>query len=203
MNTIFFLIGIATGSFLAWWWFQRWHKQQQDAFQQDCDQRVETLRRELGVAGAHGGPLVAAPEITPSQEPAPTPAPTPNPELGLVGTVPNSSPGLAESSAPRDYEATLPPTDADADDDEAPVDEAPAQSAPIPPSANGSATTETAAEVSSEPDDLKKIKGIGPVLEKKLHNLGITTFAQIAAFDATEIARIDEVLDFMGRFERE
>ena len=53
------------------------------------------------------------------------------------------------------------------------------------------------------PDNLKRIKGVGPVLEKKLHRLGITKFSQIAAFSADDIARVDDVLDFKGRIERE
>ncbi|MEM6665070.1 MAG: 50S ribosomal protein L21 [Pseudomonadota bacterium] len=52
-------------------------------------------------------------------------------------------------------------------------------------------------------DDLKKISGVGPVLEKKLNALGITQFAQVAAFTADDIARVDEVLNFKGRIERE
>lgn len=54
-----------------------------------------------------------------------------------------------------------------------------------------------------DPDDLKIIKGIGPVLEKKLHKLGIKTFAQVAALTPADIEKIDEVLDFKGRIERE
>ncbi|MCW2307616.1 30S ribosomal protein S2 [Rhodobium gokarnense] len=54
-----------------------------------------------------------------------------------------------------------------------------------------------------EPDDLKKINGIGPVIETKLNKLGITTFAQVAALSAEDIARIDEALAFKGRIERE
>lgn len=53
------------------------------------------------------------------------------------------------------------------------------------------------------PDDLKKISGVGPVLEKKLNDLGITKFDQIASFSAEEIAKVDEVLNFKGRIERE
>jgi large subunit ribosomal protein L21 len=53
------------------------------------------------------------------------------------------------------------------------------------------------------PDDLKKISGVGPVLEKKLHALGITRFDQIAAFSADDIAKVDEELNFKGRIERE
>ncbi len=54
-----------------------------------------------------------------------------------------------------------------------------------------------------KPDDLKKISGVGPVLEKKLNALGITTYAQVAAFTKAEIDQVDEVLSFKGRIERE
>ncbi len=52
-------------------------------------------------------------------------------------------------------------------------------------------------------DDLKLISGIGAVLEKKLNNLGITTFEQIAKFKKSDIKKIDEVLNFKGRIERD
>lgn len=52
-------------------------------------------------------------------------------------------------------------------------------------------------------DDLKKISGVGPKLEEKLNALGIYHFAQVAAFTDAEIARIDEVLNFKGRIERD
>ena len=54
-----------------------------------------------------------------------------------------------------------------------------------------------------EPDDLKQISGVGPVLEKKLHGLGITKFAQVAAFSADDIANVDDALSFKGRIERD
>ena len=54
-----------------------------------------------------------------------------------------------------------------------------------------------------EPDDLKKISGVGPVLEQKLHDLGVTTFAQIAKFSAKDIEKVDERLNFKGRIERD
>ena len=54
-----------------------------------------------------------------------------------------------------------------------------------------------------EPDDLKKISGVGPALEKKLHGLGVTTYAQVAAFTAEEIAKVDDALSFKGRIERD
>ncbi len=54
-----------------------------------------------------------------------------------------------------------------------------------------------------KPDDLKKISGVGPVLEKKLNALGITKYAQVAAFTKAEIDQVDDVLSFKGRIERE
>ena len=52
-------------------------------------------------------------------------------------------------------------------------------------------------------DDLKQLSGVGPALEKKLHEAGVTTFAQIAAWKADDIAAMDEKLSFKGRIERE
>ncbi len=54
-----------------------------------------------------------------------------------------------------------------------------------------------------EPDDLKLIKGVGPILEGLLHEHGIYTFAQIAALKPDEIKDLDKKLDFHGRIERE
>ncbi len=47
-------------------------------------------------------------------------------------------------------------------------------------------------------DDLTRIKGVGPKLAATLESLGVTSFAQIAAWDDAEIDRIDAQL---GRFE--
>ncbi|MDG4648817.1 50S ribosomal protein L21 [Roseibacterium sp. SDUM158017] len=52
-------------------------------------------------------------------------------------------------------------------------------------------------------DDLKKLSGVGPALEKKLNEAGVTTFAQIAAWTEADIAEFDEKLNFKGRIERE
>ncbi|MCL4119933.1 UNVERIFIED_CONTAM: hypothetical protein GTU68_001824 [Idotea baltica] len=52
-------------------------------------------------------------------------------------------------------------------------------------------------------DDLKKLSGVGPALEKKLHAAGVTTFAQVAAWTDEDVAAMDEQLSFKGRIERE
>lgn len=54
-----------------------------------------------------------------------------------------------------------------------------------------------------EPDDLKKISGVGPKIEDRLNELGIYHFSQIVAFSAEEIAMVDEKLNFKGRIERD
>ena len=52
-------------------------------------------------------------------------------------------------------------------------------------------------------DDLKKISGVGPKLEKTLNGLGIFHFYQIAAFTRENVAWVDKYLRFKGRIDRE
>ena len=52
-------------------------------------------------------------------------------------------------------------------------------------------------------DDLKKIGGVGPVLEKKLNDFGVFHYWQIAALGKDDIAKIDAELNFKGRIERD
>jgi len=52
-------------------------------------------------------------------------------------------------------------------------------------------------------DNLQRISGIGPKLEKTLHDLGFFHYDQIAAWDPSEVTWINEHLRFRGRVERE
>jgi NADH-quinone oxidoreductase subunit E len=52
-------------------------------------------------------------------------------------------------------------------------------------------------------DDLKRIKGIGPVNEGKLNALGVFHFDQIAAWGRAEIRWVGTYLAFPGRIDRE
>ncbi len=86
---------------------------------------------------------------------------------------------------------------------EAPKAEAPAEK-PAETAAPDEAPVEQAfARPEGAPDDLKRISGVGPVLEGKLNALGITRFDQIAAFTAEDIAKVDDLLNFKGRIERD
>lgn len=60
-----------------------------------------------------------------------------------------------------------------------------------------------AAKAADVVDDIKLIGGVGPALEKKLNDAGVTSLAQIAKWNAEDVARIDEVLSFKGRIDRE
>ena len=58
--------------------------------------------------------------------------------------------------------------------------------------------------MASSGDDLSRIKGIGPKLVALLQGLGVTAFAQIAAWDDAEVERIDAQLGaFAGRIGRD
>jgi small subunit ribosomal protein S2 len=72
------------------------------------------------------------------------------------------------------------------------------------PAAKAAAPTKKAAPAKkAAKDDLKKISGVGPVLEGKLNALGITSFQQIVDFTPARIEEVDSELNFKGRITRE
>ena len=54
-----------------------------------------------------------------------------------------------------------------------------------------------------KPDDLKKLKGVGPKLEATLNELGFFHFDQVASWGPQEVAWVDSRLKFKGRIERD
>ncbi|MCL9981534.1 MAG: hypothetical protein NBV60_00115 [Erythrobacter sp.] len=88
------------------------------------------------------------------------------------------------------------------------IDAAPATVKPVP-------APEPVAEVAPAPapapaaapatvDDLARIKGVGPKLVALLGELGVSSFAQIAAWTEVDVARIDGQLGrFAGRITRD
>jgi predicted flap endonuclease-1-like 5' DNA nuclease len=52
-------------------------------------------------------------------------------------------------------------------------------------------------------DDLKRIRGIGVLIEKRLNALGIARYEQIANWTSGDIDRVSQTLEFKGRIERE
>jgi predicted flap endonuclease-1-like 5' DNA nuclease len=56
----------------------------------------------------------------------------------------------------------------------------------------------------AEADDLTRIVGVGPFLEKKLHAVGIYTFRQVANLTSEDAAQVNDIIEFFpGRIERD
>lgn len=86
--------------------------------------------------------------------------------------------------------------------DARPADPAPVASSsqPVTPPPAAVATAPAPVQV----DDLKAIRGVGVKMEAKLHDLGVTSLRQVAAFTDDDIARISAGIGaFPGRIERD
>ena len=93
---------------------------------------------------------------------------------------------------------------AKADKSAAASEKAPAKKAETKAKAKAEAPAKaTEAKAAAFKDDVKLIGGVGPALEKKLHAAGVTGLKQIADWTAEDVAKMDEVLNFKGRIERE
>jgi predicted flap endonuclease-1-like 5' DNA nuclease len=63
---------------------------------------------------------------------------------------------------------------------------------------------EAPATAAPAPDDLRRIRGIGPGFERALHALGVHSYAEIASWTADDVARIGEALGIRpGRIQRD
>ncbi len=64
-------------------------------------------------------------------------------------------------------------------------------------------SAEPAAAAGGPQDDLKRIRGIGVLIEKRLNALGVGRYEQIANWTSGDIDRVSRSLEFKGRIERE
>ena len=71
------------------------------------------------------------------------------------------------------------------------------------PAGEGEKPQDLLGEPQGEKDDLQAIKGIGPVIEAKLNELGVYHFRQIAAWREKELVWVDNYLNFRGRAVRD
>ncbi|GIT92911.1 hypothetical protein JANAI62_33690 [Jannaschia pagri] len=150
--------------------------------------------------------LVGAGATTRSAEPAPMAAPVePIPPVETVA--PAAAPAVAEPAVEAAPEPAAPEPAAP---EPTPVAETPAPTPePAPAAAAAPQEAGTKPQALDGPreggaDDLKRIKGIGPKLEKLCHSLGFYHFDQIAAWTADEVAWVDQNLEgFKGRVTRD
>lgn len=55
----------------------------------------------------------------------------------------------------------------------------------------------------SDADDLKRIKGVGPVIEETLNGLGIYQFQQVESWSQDNMSWVENFIAFPGRISRE
>lgn len=180
-NWILLVVALVIGILVAWWIFVRSRRTRVEI--EEADEAPAKSRRNQALidappaaATAPAARDVTARDVEEAERVMPPTAP-----MGLAGA------GEAVEAAAQP--APVPESDAspyaDAVPPPSPPPPAPAAPSPEPPTAEGR-------------DDLSRIKGLGSKLQAQLQELGVTSFAQIAAWDEAEIDRIDAQL---GRFE--
>jgi small subunit ribosomal protein S2 len=81
------------------------------------------------------------------------------------------------------------------------VEELPAANANVPE--EQTANFEQLSAPRGAPDDLTKLTGVGPQLEKKLNDAGIYHYWQLAAMKPEDVTRVDADLKLHGRIDRD
>jgi small subunit ribosomal protein S2 len=153
---------------------------------------LDGISRAQGEMGADVGAAEEVPEepqlAAAGEEPAEEVRPEAGPVTGMEAAD-RDTPAVAEAraadpepEADRQKAMTPPP---EAVDDDTPEPE-PSSEAPAGPG-----------------DDLKQLPGVGPVLERRLNQLGVTRFSQIAELTEEDTARLEEALGAKGRIERD
>lgn len=141
---------------------------------------------------------------TPAPVPAPAPAPAPEPVAAEPDPEPDpepvaTDPEPAEEPAPETDAGTIKPSTTLPGQQELAAREGAWRYEP----ASTEKPAPEAAQASDDPDDLKRISGVGPALQRRLNDAGVTRFAQIAAWSDDDVAHMDDLLSFRGRITRE
>jgi NADH-quinone oxidoreductase subunit E len=182
------------------------------------------IDRQFG--GAEGGPttLLETPTAERTYRPFPPPpeaaaapaAPTPTAKgrgsevteenaPALKGTPPEAKVSMAKAEAERARAADA--AQADGTPNDAMREGAVGAESPAGKVDGGKATKPAPRRLFEAPegpaDDLKLISGVGPVLEKTLNAIGITTWRQVAALSAEQIEAVESEAGFRGRIGRD
>ncbi|NCP19885.1 MAG: hypothetical protein GW855_12085 [Erythrobacter sp.] len=183
-NWLLILLAVLVGFVIAWFLLSGSRKTKVTREQVDEEETSGAKRNQALIdappaaakdpAPPPPAPRTTAPEAAPAPKPKPEPAPAP---------APKAEP--AEPVAPATAAAGIGGAGAA-------VDAAATQQAESPKAPAGGA------------DDLTRLKGVGPKLAAQLESLGVTSFAQIAAWSESDIDRIDDQLGrFKGRIRRD
>lgn len=127
-----------------------------------------------------------------------------SPEADIAAAMepePEDEPGVVAEPEAETTTATIAPAD---DGEEVTADAA--ETATVEPMPAPASVETPSTDVTPAPpaaDDLTRIRGIGPAIERKLHARGVTSFRQIADLSGDELTALDDALDFRGRIERD
>ncbi|MDP5277727.1 hypothetical protein Q9Q95_02220 [Sphingomonas sp. DG1-23] len=142
--------------------------------------RRQQARQELEARGELGGSVEPAPPVRPIAVPPVAPPPPPIADTPTIAAAPEPDPEPAPLA-----------------------DEPIAAAAPLDASPATLAASDPAPSASGA-DDLTRMKGVGPKLAERLNALGVTSFAQLAAFGPAEAEALDAQLgSFQGRIHRD
>lgn len=190
-NWLIFIAALLIGIAVAYWIFAHGSKPAKRSH------RPDVLDEGQAPAQRNQALIDSAPAASFEISPAPSTAPEPvhiDPPA-MAGTMAGIGEVIAVA-AQDEVEA------ARAEEPEAPAP--PADEAPVAPEAAPAPAPAAVAEVSGEPDDLRKIKGLGPKMQTLLTSLGITSYAQIAALTEADLDDLDTRLGaFAGRPRRD
>ena len=182
-NWLLILLAVLVGFVIAWFLMSGSRKTK--VTREDPGAEPVGTKRNQALIDA---PPATAKEPEPVLEPEPAPAPAQEPAASSPTVPPVATTGLAGAGVAVDATVT-----------EA---ETPAPAAPAAPAAAPATTPETIP--AGDGDDLTRLKGVGPKLVAQLNTLGITSFAQIAAWSEADVDRIDDQLGrFKGRIRRD
>lgn len=175
-NWVPFLLLLLIGVALIWWLGGRYAR---DAETPDSGSDNSANKRIADDRGLAATPLVPPPSAP--EKPKAVPTKKPAVKKAEAKTAPKKK-AAATKAAPKTKTATKSP-------------------AAKPASTKTAAPKKTKAAI---PDNLELLKGVGPKLNTLLASLGITSFAQIAAWTASDIREIDAKLgNFAGRITRD
>lgn len=181
-NLLIFAAALVFGLLLVWYLFGRSSAPRERSYKPDVlDEGAAPAARNQALIDAPPAAKVA-PVIAPAPAPEPVPVVEPAPAA-------EPSPAAKPKAAPTPNVEPKPKAEPAAKAEPKP------KAAPKP-----KAEPKPAAAPAAGPDDLSRIKGLGPKLQKLLPELGITTFAQIAAMTEADLAELDTKLGaFAGR----
>ena len=196
-NLLIIAGALVLGLLLVWFLFGRSSAPRVRSYKPD-------VLDEGAAPAARNQALIDAPpaaKVAPVAAPAPAPAPVP---VQKAKPEPKAKPAPKTKAEPKPKAEPKakaePKLKAELKAKAEPKVKAAAKAAPKPKAEPKPKAAPKASAVSAGPDDLSRINGLGPKLQKLLPELGVTRFAQIAAMTDADLADLDTKLGaFAGR----